>query len=104
MSQGQPKLDGKVVGVSWNDAHFATDEADGSDVTHRPWVYVTVGILVKSDETGVTVAQDEGEDGKYRSRTFVPRAMVIQEWDIGPVKPKRQRKRVETKIAPQEQS
>ena len=92
MATGQPKLDGKIVAVSWNDAHFNTDEVDGSDTTHRPWVYVTAGILVKSDETGVTIAQDEGEDGKYRGRTFVPRAMVIDEWEVGPVKPKKRRK------------
>jgi hypothetical protein len=93
MAAGEPKLDGKIVAVSWNDAHFNTDEADASDTVHRPWVYVTAGILVKSDETGVTIAQDEGEDGKYRGRTFVPRAMIIQEWEIGPVKPKRKRRR-----------
>ena len=89
---GKPKLDGKVVAVSWNDAHYNTDEVDGNDTTHRPWVYVSVGILVKSDETGVTVAQDEGEDGKYRSRTFIPRGMVIDEWTIGKVRPKPKRK------------
>lgn len=88
---GEPRLEGKVVGVVWNDAHYSTDEQDASEITHRPWIYVTVGILVKSDETGVTVAQDEGEDGKYRSRTFVPRAMIQQEWDIGQVKPKKKR-------------
>jgi hypothetical protein len=89
MATGKPKVDGKVVGVSWNDAHFNTDEVDGSDTTHRPWVYVSVGILVKSDVNGVTLAQDEGEDGKYRGRTFIPRGMIIEEWAIGPVQRKR---------------
>jgi hypothetical protein len=90
---GTPKLDGKVVAVVWQDAHFNTDESDASDTVHRPWIYVTVGILVKSDQTGVTVAQDEGEDGKYRSRTFVPRGMIVDEWTVGPVKRKTRRKR-----------
>jgi hypothetical protein len=93
MSAGEPKLDGKIVCVSWNDAHFNTDEVDAGDTTHRPWVYVTAGILVKSDDAGVTIAQDEGEDGKFRGRTFVPRAMIIREWEVGPVKPKQKRKR-----------
>lgn len=92
---GVPKLDGSVVCVSWNDAHFNTDEVDGSDVVHRPWVYVSCGVLVKSNETGVTLTQDVGEDGKYRGRTFIPRAMIIDEWLVGPVKPKRKRKRKE---------
>lgn len=91
---GEPRLDGRVIACTWRDAHYSTDEADASDVQHRPWIYTTVGILVKSDETGITVAQDEGEDGKYRSRTFIPRAMVIQEWDVGPVRPKQKRKRI----------
>jgi hypothetical protein len=93
VAEGQPKLDGKVVAVSWNDAHFNTDEVDAGDTVHRPWVYVTVGALVKSDDTGVTVAQDVGEDGKFRGRTFVPRAMVIQEWEVGALKPKAKRQK-----------
>lgn len=90
---GTPRLDGRVVACIWNDAHYSTDESDASDVTHRPWIYTTVGILVKSDNTGLTIAQDEGEDGKYRSRTFIPRGMIMQEWDIGLVRPKQKRKR-----------
>lgn len=91
--EGQPKLDGRIVACSWKDAHFNTDEVDAGDTTHRPWIYVTAGILVKSDALGVTVAQDVGEDGKFRGRTFVPREMVIDEWDLGPVKPKVKRKK-----------
>ena len=101
-SSGEPKLDGRIVAVSWNDAHYNTDEVEASETVHRPWVYVTAGILVKSDEAGVTIAQDQGEDGKYRSRTFVPRAMVIQEWDVGPVRPKEKRKRKPKEEKPQD--
>jgi hypothetical protein len=93
MPAGQAKLDGKIVAVSWNDAHFDLTEMDNADAPHRPWVYVTVGILIKSDSEGVMLAQEEGEDGKTRGRTFVPRGMIIQEWVVGPVKPKVKRTR-----------
>lgn len=97
---GQAKLDGKIVAVTWKDAHFNTDEVDVKDITHRPWIYVTVGILVKSDAEGVTVSQDEGEDGKYRGRTFVPREMILEEWTVGAVKPKVKQIRKPKKAAP----
>lgn len=93
MPAGQLPLDGKVVGVGWDDAHFNSSEVGAEDIVHRPWKYVTVGILVKSDEEGVTVAQDQGEDYSTRGRTFVPRRMILAEWDIGPVKPKVKRTR-----------
>lgn len=98
MTAAEPNLEGKVVAVSWNDAHYDHSEVDATETVHRPWVYVTVGVLVKSDETGVTVAQDQGEDGKFRGRTFVPRGMVIDEWEVGPLKPKQRRKRKKEEI------
>lgn len=78
----------QVVGVIWNDAHYNTDEADTSDITHRPWQYLTVGILVRSDATGVTVSGDIGEDGKWRGRNFIPRAMIVAEYPIGGAAPR----------------
>lgn len=83
----------KVVAVSWNDAHYNTDEAEASEITHRPWVYITTGVLVRSDEIGVTLACDVGEDGRFRGRNFVPRGMVIEEWEVGPLAKKLKRLR-----------
>lgn len=80
------------VTVLWNDAHLnGTDEADVQDIVHRPWKYATKGWLVKSDSEGVTVGQDVGEDGKFRTRTFIPRVLVV--WEVmdrfrAPRKPK----------------
>lgn len=73
----------KVVCCIWNDAHYDTDESDLDSITHRAWKYVSVGILVKSDEEGLTVATDVGEDGKFRGRNFVPRKMIVDEWTVG---------------------
>lgn len=91
MPIGEPDLSGTIIAVSWEDAHYNMDEVDGSETTHRPWIYVSVGVRIKSDEVGVTVGMDIGEDGKFRGRTFIPRRMVLDEWVVGPVKPKRKR-------------
>lgn len=92
---------GEVWAVSWGDAHLnALDEAETGDIVHRPWVYVSVGILVKSDTHGVTLSMDKGEDGKYRTRNFIPRAMVINEWKVGTLKMPRPRRRPTPPPAP----
>lgn len=68
-----------VVSVEWLDAHYNTDEVDASDITHRAWSYTTVGFLVKTDDVGVTLSSDVGEDGRLRGRNFIPRGMVVKE-------------------------
>ena len=50
----------KLAAVMWDDAHYNTDECDADEITHRPWVYVSTGILIKSDAEGVTLATDVG--------------------------------------------
>lgn len=63
------------------------------EVEHRPYRFTSIGFLVRSDDTGVSLARDVGEDGLFRDHEFVPRAMVVQEWTIGPLrKPRKPRK------------
>ena len=79
--------------VHWSDAHGIKTEGNRDEVllVHKPAEYWTIGTLVKSDEAGVTVAQDLGlpltQDFEmtYRNRTFIPRNIVIDEFDVGPV-------------------
>ncbi len=83
----------RLIVVKWHDAHYASEEVEAEDAhkRHKDAIYYTGGILVKSDETGVTVAQDFGlpveETDKYsfRTRTFIPRSLVEEEFDVGPV-------------------
>jgi hypothetical protein len=89
---------GKVVACRWEDAHVNNDEVPVGEITHRPWIYISVGILVKSDAGGITLAMDEGEDGNYRTRAFIPRAMVVDEWVVGSLAKKSPRKRVSATI------
>lgn len=78
--------------VRWRDAHGIKHESNRDETlkAHRPAVYVSAGILVQSDPVGVTITQDLGlplgddEELSYRTRTFIPRELVVDEWDCGP--------------------
>lgn len=77
--------------VKWRDAHGIKREDTVEDTLkeHRPAIYWSAGILVRSDAVGVTTAQDLGipqgpdEQLSYRSRTFIPRELVVEEFDAG---------------------
>lgn len=83
-----------IYAVKWDDAHYNAGEFEAHEVIHRPWQYTSVGILVQNDETGITLAMDIGEDGRFRGVTFVPRAMVLETWKIGPLTKRRVKEKV----------
>lgn len=104
---------GSIVMIEWIDAH-TTELAEiapeaVSDELHYGYHTVSIGILVRSDATGVSLASDrqEGPDGSmhYRCAHFVPRGMIVSERVIReparrePKAPGRKRKR---KAAPPE--
>jgi hypothetical protein len=80
-----------IIGVRWNDAHGSDGTLAAHEVDHCPYVFTTVGYLVRSDEVGVSVAGELGQDGKFRDITFIPRLMIIKEFAISPKKAKRDR-------------
>ncbi len=65
--------------VIWSDAWTDVSEAPVEDHRHSPWTYAAEGFLLRSDATGVSLAQEIGEDGQFRGRTFIPRPIVIHE-------------------------
>lgn len=65
--------------VTWEDAHGSDGTISSHEVDHTPYVYTTLGYLVRSDEIGVSVAHEIGEDGRFRQVTFIPRKMVLKE-------------------------
>lgn len=73
-----------IYGVVWEDAHGSNDTISTHEIEHKPYVFTTVGFLVRSDEAGVSIASEEGEDGKIRDCTFIPRKMVVKEFPILP--------------------
>lgn len=77
--------------VKWRDAHGIKHESNVEETlkAHRPAIYWSAGILVCSDAVGVTITQDMGiplaadEELTYRTRTFIPRELVEEEFDAG---------------------
>jgi len=82
----------------WSDAHGSSGTLADHEIEHRPYVYTTVGFLVKTDEVGVSIAFEQGEDGRWRDVTFIPREIVLEEYSLGPLK--KPRKRTKPAVAP----
>jgi hypothetical protein len=84
--------------VIWADAHGDTVMFDEKDVDHKPYTFTSIGLLIRTDDVGVSLAREQGEDGRYRDHEFIPRAMVIDEWSDGLLK-KPKKKLMKTKPA-----
>ena len=66
--------------VRWNDAHGESSAAAEKDFKHAPAIFQTYGWFVISDSEGISIASDwDTEDNEWRDRSFIPRAMVIEE-------------------------
>lgn len=100
------------VSVEWNDAWADGTDTLGEhehDTKHKPTVMETRGWLLGDNEAGVSLFNerclDKG-DGTYRSRTFIPRALVLSvtPWKlVRPRKPKQPKQSSpETPKAPSE--
>jgi hypothetical protein len=76
----------KLVCVVWDDAHspsgaFTADEIRRDQ--HKPVRYNSFGLLIADDERGISIAQEQDNDGGLRGVTFVPRGMVVDVIDFG---------------------
>lgn len=84
-----------LVCVIWDDAHMSLDEYTRDEIArdiHRAEKVKSFGLLVQEDETGVTLATDEGStDGKFRKVNFIPKGMIVEKIDLGIPKAKRTR-------------
>lgn len=75
-----------IVGCVWEDAHGSDGTIAAHEVDHKPYTFTTVGFLVRTDEVGISIASEQGEDGRFRDITFIPRKMVLREFSILPKK------------------
>lgn len=76
----------KLHACTWADAHGSDGTLQAHEIDHKPYIYTTVGFLVKTDAIGVSIAFELGEDGKFRDITFVPRQIVLEEYSLGPLR------------------
>lgn len=83
----------EVYVCRWNDAHGSDGTMADHEIEHKPYVYTTVGFKVRSDEVGVSIASEQGEDERWRDVTFIPRLMVIEEYSLGVLKKPRAKRK-----------
>lgn len=85
------------VSVIWYDAWADAADSIGErehDNKHKATLMETRGWILRDDEVGVSIFNerclDKGDE-LYRSRTFIPRAMVksVTVWKLSKVRPKR---------------
>ena len=67
----------------WDDAHGSDGTLAAHEIDHKPYRYTAVGFFIRSDEIGVSLAFEKGADGKFRDITFIPRAIVVEEYSLG---------------------
>lgn len=66
--------------VLWDDAHVDNSDLFESDIKHAPARMHTSGWIIRSDAVGISLAQEWSPgDGAYRTVTFIPRPMVVEE-------------------------
>jgi hypothetical protein len=86
----------ELYAVRWGDAHGSDGTLMAHEVDHKPYIYTTVGFLVKTDEVGTSIAFERTEDGKYRETSFIPRAIILEEFSLGQLKkPKKKKPKLE---------
>src|SRR2546422_6163348 len=76
--------------ILWDDAKGESSEVAEEEMSHAPIRFQIYGWVVKSDTMGVTIASEwRPGDNLYRDRSFIPRAMVVQEIYYALVKPRK---------------
>ncbi len=87
--------------IIWDDAHMNMDEFTQDEIDkdiHKPARVYSFGLILKSDAVGVTLGTDEDEHHIVRKVNFIPRAMIVEEVDLGIPKRKGERKRREKAV------
>jgi hypothetical protein len=85
-----------LAAVIWDDAHHSLDEYTLEEIDrnfHKAARTINYGLLIRDDETGITLTSEEDEDGDLRHVFFIPRKMIIEVVDLGVPKRKKARKR-----------
>lgn len=75
-----------LIRVEWDDAHGTANEdidTESLPLYHSPLRMISWGLLLKEDETGVTLVTEQyGDRQTYRANKFIPRSLVRGMWVI----------------------
>lgn len=72
--------DKPFIVVTWDDAHGSAEDVSEHMIDHKPMRAQSYGWLLRSDETGITLAAEwTPADALWRDTTFIPRKMVAEE-------------------------
>lgn len=83
------------VEVEWEDAWGNATEAvfpQDAHEQHKPEVIKTYGWLLVDNEKGVSVFSEKCDDGSYRGRSFITRAMIKSVIPLKLSKPRKSKK------------
>ncbi len=82
----------EIWACEWEDAYWDSAEMERSEIAHRPILYISYGLLLKHDETGITLATDVSQTGTFRGFNFIPAKMITRCWKVGLADQRIQRK------------
>ena len=68
-----------LVKVVWLDAHGSAAIAyELHEIPHKAIEVCSYGLLLRNDDTGVSIASERCGDSTYRGYTFMPAGMVVR--------------------------
>lgn len=74
------------MSVVWDDAWTNSDNFVSLELQHRPLRLVSVGIKIRYDDVGITIARDlHPEDGGFRDTLFIPKEIIREVVEHGAI-------------------
>lgn len=91
-----------LVKLTWLDAHgvSGTTALSLHEIPHGAIEITSYGLLLRQDDSGISIASEVCADGTYRGYTFVPAGMLLKVEPVIKVKkPRKKRVNDQTKSA-----
>ena len=80
----------KLVKVTWNDAHASVATLyEVHEIPHQATVVQTYGLLLRQDDSGVSLANELCSGETYRGVTFIPAGMIVKVEELKLTKPRK---------------
>ncbi len=95
----------RKVEVTWLDAHspratdvFNIDDITALDEIHSPLEVTTIGWVLRDNDKGITLANEDCGDGDYRGLTFILRILIVEVKSVATVRAKKVKKAEEPRV------